>query len=203
MPDCKDVVVYAEALEGKLLPITKQLIGGGRRLADELGEQLCAVATTERSEGREGKIIPIPIPVCDTTRTQMVERVVEEPKGIKLEDAEIILSGGRGMGGPDGFKQLEEAAKVLKAGVGASRAAVDNGWIATSQQVGLTGKIVTPKVYIAVAISGASQHMTGCSRSQWIVAINKDLNAPVFKQAHFGVVGDWKVILPAFLEKVK
>lgn len=87
--------------------------------------------------------------------------------------------------------------------VGGSRVAVDNGWIPTTMQVGITGKIVAPKLYLAVAISGASQHMTGCSRSQRIVAINKDLSAPIFKQAHFGVVGDWKIVVPPFLNKLK
>ena len=136
-------------------------------------------------------------------RIRVVNRVVEEAKGVKLEDAEIIVSGGRGMGGPEGFKELEDVAKFLNGAVGGSRVAVDNGWIPTSHQVGLTGTIVAPRVYVAVGISGASQHMTGCARSQRIIAINKDPAAPIFKQAHFGVVGDWKVVLPALTEKLK
>jgi electron transfer flavoprotein alpha subunit len=124
-------------------------------------------------------------------------------KGVRLEDAEIIVSGGRGMGGPEGFMELDEIAKFLNGAVGGSRVAVDNSWIPTSAQIGLTGTIVAPRVYIAVGISGASQHMTGCSRSQRIIAINKDPAAPIFTQSHFGVVGDWKVVLPAFLEKLK
>jgi electron transfer flavoprotein alpha subunit len=136
-------------------------------------------------------------------RVTVAERVIEEPEGVKLEDAEIIVSGGRGIGSPEGFKDLENVAKLLNGAVGGSRVAVDNGWIPTSLQVGLTGTIVAPRVYIAIGISGASQHMTGCGRSQIIIAINKDAAAPIFKQAHFGVVGDWKAILPAFVEKVK
>jgi electron transfer flavoprotein alpha subunit len=131
------------------------------------------------------------------------DRLTEEAKGVRLEDAEIIVSGGRGMGGSEGFKELEKVGKLLNGAVGGSRVAVDNGWIPTSHQIGLTGTIVAPRVYIAVGISGASQHMTGCARSQRIIAINKDAAAPIFKQAHFGVVGDWKAVLPAFVEKLK
>jgi electron transfer flavoprotein alpha subunit len=136
-------------------------------------------------------------------RVTVTGRVVEESKGIKLEDAEVIVSGGRGMGGADGFEALKEMSKLVNGAIGGSRVAVDNGWIPTSLQVGLTGTIVAPRVYIAVGISGASQHMTGCARSQRIIAINKDAAAPIFKQAHFGIVGDWKTILPAFMEKLK
>jgi len=140
---------------------------------------------------------------AEPVKVKVVGRMVEEARGVKLEDAEIIVSGGRGIGGPEGFKDLEEMGKLLNGAVGGSRVAVDNGWIPTSQQVGLTGTIVAPRVYIAIGISGASQHMTGCSRSQRIIAINKDATAPIFKQAHFGVVGDWKNVLPAFIEKLK
>jgi electron transfer flavoprotein alpha subunit len=136
-------------------------------------------------------------------RTKSVGRVKEEAQGVKLEDAEVIVSGGRGMGGADGFEMLEVMGRLVNGAIGGSRVAVDNGWIPTSLQVGLTGTIVAPRVYIAVGISGASQHMTGCSRSQRIIAINKDAAAPIFKQAHFGLVGDWKVALPAFMEKLK
>jgi caffeyl-CoA reductase-Etf complex subunit CarE len=156
---------------------------------------------TERAGGGVIKIDGRLEAVSD--RVSVEERVVEETAGVKLEDAEIIVSGGRGMGGPEGFKALDEIGRFLHGAVGGSRVAVDNGWISTSQQIGLTGTIVAPRVYVAVAISGASQHMTGCARSQRIIAINKDPNAPIFKQAHFGVVGDWRSVLPAFMEKLK
>jgi len=109
----------------------------------------------------------------------------------------------RGIGGPEGFQQLEDLAKLLKGAVGATRPPCDNGWVPTGQQVGLTGKIVTPDLYIAVAVSGASQHMSGCSGSKNIIAINKDEEANIFREARYGVVGDWKKILPAFTEKLK
>ena len=105
---------------------------------------------------------------------------------------------------PDDWrKQLEELAKTLKGAVGASRPPCDNGWIASGLQVGLTGKIVAPELYIAIALSGASQNMSGCSGSKNIIAINKDAEANIFREACFGVVGDWKKVLPAFSDKVK
>jgi electron transfer flavoprotein alpha subunit len=98
---------------------------------------------------------------------------------------------------------LEELAKILKGAVGASRPPCDNGWVPDSLQIGLTGKIVAPNLYIAVAVSGASQHIAGCSGAKTIVAINKDPEANILRQAHFGVVGDWKQVLPAFTSKVR
>jgi len=106
------------------------------------------------------------------------------------------------MGGPDGFKQIEALAKILKGAMGASRPPCDNKWVPDSIQVGLTGKIVSPDLYIAVALSGSSQHLSGCSGSKTIVAINKDPEANIFKVAHFGIVADWKKALPAFTQKV-
>jgi electron transfer flavoprotein alpha subunit len=154
------------------------------------------------SDGREPTRLDVDLGTF-ADRVRVTGRVVEEAKGIKLEEAEVIVSGGRGMGGAEGFQTLQEMASLVSGAIGGSRVAVDNGWIPTSLQVGLTGTIVAPRVYIAVAISGASQHMTGCARSQRIIAINKDAAAPIFKQAHFGVVGDWKTVLPAFMEKLK
>ena len=136
-------------------------------------------------------------------RARVVQKVKEEVRGIKLEEAPIVVSGGRGMGGPEGFKELDDLAKLLKGAVGASRPACDSAWIPDTSQVGLTGKVVTPDLYIAVAISGSSQHMAGCSGAKVIVAINKDPEANIFKEARFGVVGDWKKVLPAFKQKVK
>lgn len=136
-------------------------------------------------------------------KTKVLEKIKEEVEGIKLEDATVVISGGRGIGGVEGFTQLQELAKVLKGAVGATRPACDNEWIPDTQQVGLTGKIVTPDLYIAVGISGASQHLAGCSSSKTMVAINRDAEANIFREAQYGVVGDWKKVLPAFIEKVK
>jgi electron transfer flavoprotein alpha subunit len=132
-----------------------------------------------------------------------VERVVEEVEGVRLEDAEVVVCGGRGIGGAEGFRQLEELAGILKGAVGASRPPCDNGWVPSGYQVGLTGKIIAPDFYLAIGISGASQHMTGCSGAKTVVAINKDPEANIFREASYGVVGDWKKVLPALTAKIK
>ncbi len=133
----------------------------------------------------------------------MIDRKVATSEGVRLEDAEVVVTGGRGLGGPEGFGVIEELANVLGGAVGASRAVADLGWRPVAEQVGLTGKVVSPTLYIAVAISGASQHMAGCSGSKNIVAINKDADANIFKAARFGIVGDFKTVMPALIEAVK
>ncbi len=133
---------------------------------------------------------------------ELVETVAEESEGIPLEQADIVVSGGRGLGGPEPFDQLRELCGLLDAALGASRAACDAGWIDHSHQVGLTGKSISPATYITVGISGASQHMAGCSSARNIVAIDKDPNANIFSHARYGVVGDWEKVLPAFTAAV-
>ena len=158
----------------------------------------------EPDPSRQGQIVSFPVELAESmARTRMAERVQEEATGVKLEDARIVISGGRGLGGPDPFQDLEELAKLLGGAVGASRAAVDSGWVPAHFQVGLTGKTITPDLYITVAISGASQHMAGCSGAKVIVAINKDVDANIFKEARYGVVGDWQQVVPAFTEAVR
>ena len=115
----------------------------------------------------------------------------------------MIIGGGRGLGGPEPFGQLEELAKVFNGAVGASRAVCDAGWLDHAFQIGLTGKTVTPDLYIMIGISGASQHMAGCSASKNIVAINIDGDANIFKEARYGVIGDWEKVLPSFTSTVK
>jgi electron transfer flavoprotein alpha subunit len=136
-------------------------------------------------------------------RARLLKRVKEDEGGVRLEDASVIVSGGRGIGSAEGFTQLQELAALLKGAVGASRPACDYGWLAPNRQVGITGKIVSPDLYIAVALSGSIQHLSGCAQSRSIIAINTDREAFIFKQADFGVVGDWKKVLPAFRDKLK
>jgi len=136
-------------------------------------------------------------------RASVLDTIEESREGVRLEDANVIVSGGRGLGGAEPFSILHDLANVLEGAVGASRAACDAGWIDHAYQVGLTGKSVTPDLYIAVGISGASQHMAGCSSSRAIVAINKDADSNIFKEARYGVVGDWEKVLPAFLSAVR
>jgi electron transfer flavoprotein alpha subunit len=136
-------------------------------------------------------------------RVQVLETQQEAPEGISLDDASIIVSGGRGLGQPDNFKLIEELAAELGAAVGASRAIVDAGWVPYSYQVGQTGKTVKPAVYIAAGISGAIQHVAGMGNSQAIIAINSDPEAPIFELADLGIVGDALTILPKLAEQVR
>ena len=137
-------------------------------------------------------------------RTQILEILQEMgDEKVDLENAEIIVSGGRGVGGPEGFEPVKALAKELGATVGASRAAVDSGWISHAHQVGQTGKTVAPKLYIACGISGAIQHQAGMSGSDCIVAINKDPDAPIFDIADYGVVGNLFEVLPILTEEIK
>jgi len=327
MAEYKDVMIYGEIKEGKLAPITTELLGCGRKLADELGQALCAVligsdvsnlaqeaiafgadkvyvvddpllkdyqtdsyvavtekvikqvmpqillmgqtsvgrdlaprlafklntavsmdclelsidpdsklmlqtrsvyggnaqaiytcdtypqmatvrtkamSPLERDGSRKGEIAPIEAGLDPSTiRTKVVEKVSQEVEGLKLEDAETIVSGGRGIGNGENFKPLEELAKAMGGAVGASRPPADNGWVPETYHIELTGKVVAPNLYIAVGISGASQHLSGCSGSKHIVAINKDPEANIFRVAEFGIVGDWKQVIPALTNKVK
>jgi len=140
---------------------------------------------------------------AESRRAHITERVVEASEKVKLEEARIVISGGRGMGGPQNFPLLDELASALGGAVGASRAVVDAGWVPYSMQVGQTGKSVRPGVYIAVGISGAMQHTVGMKTSKVIIAINKDAEAPIMKMADLGVVGDALKIVPALTAAVK
>ena len=163
-----------------------------------------AYEPSEPDDSQRAEVTPLSLSLDDSmARVKLVERVAEESEGVKLESAKIVVAGGRGLGSPAPFKDLEVIAGLLGAGVGASRAAVDAGWVPPSWQIGLTGKTITPDLYITVAISGASQHMAGCSGSKVIVAVNKDAEANIFKEARYGVVGDWQKVLPSFTETLR
>ena len=158
----------------------------------------------EHDDSRKGEVITVKDAIEPSAiRVKAVERVKEEIEGLRLEDANIVVSGGRGIGSTENFQAIRELAHLLGGAVGATRAACDENWVPATLQVGQTGKIVSPKLYIAVGLSGAMQHVAGCSGAKYIVAINKDSDANIFKIAHFGIVGDWKEALPAFTQKLK
>ena len=159
----------------------------------------------EPSDGGAAEVVKVEgVDAGRAGEAKVLERHVEEREGPKLEDAEVVVSGGRGLGGAEHYEPLvEELAKLLKGASGASRAIVDAGWVPYAKQVGQTGKTVKPKVYIAIGISGATQHMVGMKGSDNIIAINKDGEAPIFGVADLGVVGDAHKVVPKLIEALK
>jgi electron transfer flavoprotein alpha subunit len=208
------VSLAQDCLEVKIDGSTKQLLAtrpvyGGNAMARVLCTEHPQFATVRpkvynplpANTSRQGEVVPVQV-VLDPSvlKTKVVQVVKEETEGVKLEEARIVIAGGRGLGGPEGFRPLQELAKALGAGIGASRAAVDSGWVPYSWQIGLTGKTITPEVYITIGISGASQHIAGCSGAKCIVAINKDREANIYRYARYGIVGDWQKLIGAFIE---
>jgi electron transfer flavoprotein alpha subunit len=154
--------------------------------------------------GGTAEVVPVGVTFQDfSTQAQLVERLQEAATGPSIEDADVIVAGGRGLGTPDGFRVCEELAEALGGAVAATRAVVDAGWYPYSTQVGQTGKSVSPKLYIALGISGAIQHKVGMQSSGTIVAVNKDPNAPIFDFADFGIVGDLQQVAPKLAELVR
>ena len=199
-------------VDGGELVITKPVFGGSA-IAEFSIESSPRVATlrprafeaVEAPTAREAQVEPLSVDAEDLDKTvQVLEEVREQTtSGPRLKDAKVIVSGGRGLGGPENWHFVEELAQVLGAAVGATRAVTDAGWVPSSLQVGLTGATIAPDLYITVGISGAVQHIAGISGARNVVAINRDADANIFKYARFGVVGDWKQILPAFTQRLR
>lgn len=200
--DCNDIALT----DGKL-EFTHSILAGKGLAKANLDESVTGFVTIrpkafERTEGNTGEVIEItPEASWLESKLKVKEFIAELSEKVSLEEADIIVAGGRGTGG--NFGPLEELAEVLGGAVGASRAAVDAGWISYAHQVGQTGKTVSPKVYIACGISGALQHLAGMQSADVIIAINKNPDAPIFQMAHYGIVGDMFEIIPEIIAEVK
>ncbi len=199
------------SLEGDRLAFTRPIYGG-KAIAEMTVEgtpQIAAVTARSfeplpRDDARTGEITSLAVSIgSDGQRTKVLETIQEEVTGVRLEDAKTVVSGGRGLGDGANFRMLEELAAVMGAAVGASRAAVDAGWASPAMQVGQTGKQVAPELYIAVGISGATQHIAGMGRAKHVVVINKDPEAPFFRLAELGVTADYKKVVPLLIEQLK
>jgi electron transfer flavoprotein alpha subunit len=187
--------IYGDKAYGEYSTTRPKVVVGIRKKSQEQ-----AVPDTARI----GEIVTVEYAVPeDVVLTKLVVKIQSALSDIRLEDAAIIISGGRGLGGPEGFQDLQALAELLGGTVGASRAACDAGWVPSNLQVGQTGAVVSPDLYIAVGISGASQHLAGITSAKTVIAINIDEEAPIFKRANLGVIADYKTVIPALTEKLK
>lgn len=183
----------------------------GNKARENITLQTCPAVATVRARAsdplpatsREIKVVTLSPPNGQAIATAIVNRVTEAEQGTRLETAKVVIAGGRGLGSAEGFQVLEKLAAALGGAVGASRVACDLGWVPHSRQIGLSGRTVSPDLYIAVGISGASQHMAGCGKARAILAINSDPEAAIFKDATFGVVADYKEIVPALIDAIR
>jgi electron transfer flavoprotein alpha subunit len=207
--DCTGLAIDAES---GLLHQTRPAFGGNIMatiVCENYRPQMATVRHKVMKEAvadpsREGEIVGVEVKSQDClSRTRFLETVEELGYAVNIAEADIIVSGGRGMKGPENYQLLQELAQLLGGAVGASRAAVDSGWIPYSHQVGQTGKTVQPQLYIACGISGAIQHLVGMQSAETIVAINRDPAAPIFTVADYGLVGDLFEIVPALIKRLK
>lgn len=196
-------------LEGEALRVSRQVYGGKAQAVIELKRMPAVVWLRARSfapatpRGEAGEIVRPTLDIKVDTRTRIVERKRGEQGEARLEEARVIVSGGRGIGGPEPFEtELQPLADLLGAQMAASRAACDAGWVPPTWQVGQTGKKVTPDLYLAIAITGASQHIAGISEAKTVAAINTDPDAPIFKHSRFGIVEDYRKVVPLLREKL-
>jgi electron transfer flavoprotein alpha subunit len=195
-----DDVAGVEPVFGGTTNVQTRFTGDGPRIVLVRPKSFAA----EPSGGSAADVEDLDVPDTGATGTAtVINRHIEEATGPKLEEAAIVVSGGRGLGEAGKYSMVEDLAKVLKAAPGASRAIVDAGWVPYSYQVGQTGKVVKPTVYIACGISGATQHMVGMKGSKYIIAINKDKEAPIFSIADLGVVGDVHKVMPKLIEALR
>ena len=192
-----DDVIVTEPIFGGTKLVRTKFTAGGPHIALFRPKSFVA----EEAGGGAAAVEALEVP--DAGQAKVTNRHVEEATGPKLDEAAVVVSGGRGLGEQDKYQMIEDLAKLLKAAPGASRAIVDAGWVPYSYQVGQTGKVVKPTVYIAAGISGATQHLVGMKGSKNIIAINKDPEAPIFSVADLGIVGDVHKVLPKLIEALQ
>jgi electron transfer flavoprotein alpha subunit len=197
--------------DGGTVTVTTPVFGGNTLVSTSFSGSAPYLAAfrpksfaAESAGGGAPEVVSAPVPDLGSTSGATVTAVhVEESTGPKLDEADIVVAGGRGLGEADKFTLVDDLAKLLKGAAGASRAIVDAGWVPYSMQVGQTGKVVKPNVYIAAGISGATQHMVGMKGSKNIIAINKDAEAPIFGVADLGIIGDVHKVMPKLIEALK
>lgn len=195
-------------LDGDTVVVTEPVFGGTKLVRTRFTAARPHIAlirpksfAAEESGGGAPEVVTIEVPERGTAKVR--NRHVEETTGPKLDEASVVVSGGRGLGEAAKYQIIEDLAKALKGAPGASRAIVDAGWVPYSYQVGQTGKVVKPTVYIAAGISGATQHLVGMKGAKNIIAVNKDPEAPIFGVADLGIVGDVHKVLPKLLEALQ
>lgn len=212
VPVFLDCVKLDIDLDSQSILLTKPVYGGNAMAEWKAHDQNTQIATmrprvtepAESDDSRQGEILPVPEILDEPSiKVKLLRTVKEESKGILLEDAKVVVAGGGGIGGKEGFWLIEELAHTLRGAIGISRVPCDEGWMPKNLEIGQTGHMVRPDVYITVGISGAPQHLAGCSGSKYIVSINKDPEANIFKESDLGIVGDYREALPSLIEKLK
>lgn len=197
------------ARDGEAVLARRQVYGGRAMATLATTKRPVIISVKPRSfdvpepSGSAGRVEDLPVRIDPDALQAVVTGIAVETAEVGLEEAQVVVGGGRGIGGADGFKLLQALAEQLGGAVGSSRPPADEGWVPISWQIGQTGKTIRPNLYIAVGISGAAQHVAGVSGARTIVAINRDNQAPIFSLAHFGLVGDYRQIVPVLIEKLK
>ena len=196
-------------LDGSTILARRQVYGGRAMATLAVTKRPAVISVKPRSfdiperSAAAGRVEDLRVAIDADALGAVVKDVAAETAEVGLEEAQVVIGGGRGVGGADGFKLLQSLAEQLGGAVGSSRPPADEGWVPISWQIGQTGKTIRPNLYIAVGISGAAQHVAGVSGARTIVAINRDNQAPIFSLAHYGLVGDYRQIVPALTMKLK
>jgi electron transfer flavoprotein alpha subunit len=199
----------ALAVADGAIRVTRSAYGGKAEAVFELKKRPAVVWLRARGfepaepSGGEASVEKTIVELPDSVPARIVDRHVEEAEGVPLEDAQVVVGGGRGIGGAEPFDELRQLAEVMTAAVGASRAACDEGWVPPSAQIGQTGKKIAPELYLAIAISGAAQHVLGISDAKAVCAINNDPDAQIFRHSHFGIVEDYRKVVPLLIERLR